>query len=188
VNELAAFVQVVLIDLVLAGDNAVVIGALASGLLPEQRRRVIAIGIGLAVAARIVLSLGVVWLLLIPGIRIVGGALLLWVAWKMWRDIRDGSLDGSTEKPAPKSFFGAVAAVIAADLSMSLDNVLGVAGAAIGHAPALIFGLILSMGLMGAAANFIAKIINRQRWIVYVGLALILFIAGRLIYEGVLVL
>lgn len=183
-GELAAIAQVILIDIVLAGDNAVVIGALAAGLPAWQRNRVIAFGIAMAVVCRIALSAWVAMLLIVPGIRIVGGVLLLWVAWKMWRDISAGSFDGQPGTKARAGFWAASSAILLADLSMSLDNVLGVAGAASGHLSALAIGLLLSMVLMAVGATWIAKLIERHRWIAYVGLALILFVAGRLIVEG----
>jgi len=157
---LAALGQVVLIDLVLAGDNAVVVGALAAGLPPEQRRKVILIGIGAALVLRILFALIVTQLLQVVGLILAGGLLLLWVAWKMYREIRHdppGPAPG-VEIPGPaKSFAGAAWAVALADVSMSLDNVLAVAGAAREHPWVLVFGLILAVGLMGIAANILAK-------------------------------
>ena len=190
---LAAFGSVLMIDLVLAGDNAIVVGALAAGLPSEQRRKVILIGIGAALVLRIFFALIVTWLMGIVGLIFAGGLLLLWVSWKFWREIRAGSHSpGSDEiagdenaglKPA-KSFVAAAWAVAVADVSMSLDNVLAVAGAAREHPGILVVGLLLSVALMGLAANFIARIIDRYRWIAYIGLAVILFVAGRMIYEG----
>jgi len=189
----AAFLQVLMIDLVLAGDNAIVVGALAAGLTPEQRRKVIIIGVLAALVLRIIFALVVTQLLQIIGLILVGGLLLLWVAWKMWRDLRHaGESPGSEEihgdehsglKPA-KSFAGAVWAVAIADVSMSLDNVLAVAGAARDHPGILIVGLIFAVILMGVAANIIAKYIERYRWIAYVGLAVIVYVAGKMIYDG----
>lgn len=183
-NDLAAFAQVVFIDLVLAGDNAVVIGALAANLPPKQRNQAMAWGIVFAVVARIVLSLGVVFLLKIPGVMIVGGALLFWVAWKMWRDLRNPHQDDGSGATLDVALHKVIFAIVLADLSMSLDNVLGVSGAAEGHLWALVSGLILSVALMGTAAAFIASIINKHRWIGYVGLALIVFVAGRMVLHG----
>lgn len=182
--DLLAFGQVVLIDLVLAGDNAVVVGALAASLPAHQRRVAVIAGVGFAVAARIALSLGVVWLLAIPGVMVIGGALLCWVAWKMWRDLRGGEGGDTTPTDAPQALHRAIVAIVAADLSMSLDNVLGVAGAASGHTGALVFGLVLSVVLMGVAASVIAGLINKHRWIGYVGLALIIFVAARMLWDG----
>ncbi|MBV7255760.1 TerC family protein [Pacificimonas sp. WHA3] len=193
-SALSAFGQVLMIDIVLAGDNAIVVGALAAGLPADQRRKVIAIGVIAALVLRVIFALMVTWLLGIVGLIFAGGMLLLWVAWKMWREVRSGAMmsPGSPEIEgdehsglgASKSFGAAVWAVAVADVSMSLDNVLAVAGAAREHPGILIVGLILSVALMGVAANFIAKYIERYRWIAYVGLAVILYVAGKMIYEG----
>jgi YjbE family integral membrane protein len=190
---LAAFGQVLLIDLVLAGDNAIVVGALAAGLPAQQRRQVIVIGIAAALVLRIFFALIVSVLMGIVGLILAGGLLLLWVAWKMWRELHhSGQSGGSPEiagdehsglRPA-KSFAGAAWAVALADVSMSLDNVLAVAGAARAHPGILIIGLLLSVALMGLAANIIAKYIERYRWIAYVGLAIIVYVAGKMIYDG----
>jgi len=189
----SAFLQVLMIDLVLAGDNAIVVGALAAGLTPEQRRKVIMIGVLAALVLRIAFALVVTQLLQIIGLIMVGGLLLLWVAWRMWRDLRhDGESAGSEEivgdehsglRPA-KSFAAAVWAVAVADVSMSLDNVLAVAGAARDHPGILIVGLVFAVILMGVAANFIARYIERYRWIAYVGLAVIVYVAAKMIYDG----
>ncbi|MDG2533632.1 TerC family protein [Sphingomonas sp. HITSZ_GF] len=184
---LAAFGSVLMIDLVLAGDNAIVVGALAAGLPADQRRKVILIGIGAALVLRIAFALVVSWLMGIVGLIFAGGLLLLWVSWKFWREIREGNdhenLVESGLKPA-KSFAAAAWAVAVADVSMSLDNVLGVAGAAREHPGILVVGLLLSVALMGLAANLIARLINRHHWIAYIGLAVIVFVAVRMIYEG----
>lgn len=184
---LAAFGQVLLIDLVLAGDNAIVVGALAAGLPGADRRKVIGIGIGAALVLRIFFALIVTWLMGIVGLIFAGGLLLLWVSWKFWREIREGGAHEAEEvsgvRPA-KSFAAAAWAVTVADVSMSLDNVLAVAGAAREHPGILVIGLLLSVALMGLAANFIARIINKYRWIAYIGLAVIVFVAGKMIYEG----
>lgn len=185
----SAFIQVLMIDIVLAGDNAVVVGALAAGLPADKRRKVIAIGIGAALLLRILFALIVSWLLGIIGLILAGGILLLWVAWKMWRELHPGPGMGGTSGSgieAPKSFAGAAWSVAIADVSMSLDNVLGVAGAAREHPGILIIGLFLSVALMGIAANLIARYIERHRWIAYVGLAVILYVALRMIYEGIM--
>ena len=190
----AAFLQVMMIDLVLAGDNAIVVGALAAGLTPEQRRKVIVIGVLAALVLRIIFALVVTQLLQIIGLILVGGLLLLWVAWRMWRDLRRPAdcSPGSEEivgdehsglRPA-KSFASAVWAVAIADVSMSLDNVLAVAGAARDHPGILIVGLIFAVILMGVAANIIARYIERYRWIAYVGLLIIVYVAGKMIYDG----
>ena len=194
--EFAAFIQVLLIDLVLAGDNAIVVGALAAGLPPEQRRKVILIGVIAALVLRIIFALMVTWLLGIVGLVLAGGILLLWVAWRMYRDIRGhaaGAVSGGSPEiegdehsgvaPA-KSFAAAAWGVAVADVSMSLDNVLAVAGAAREHPGILIVGLIFAVALMGIAANIIAKYIERYRWIAWVGLAVIVYVAGKMVYEG----
>lgn len=189
-----AFVQILWIDLVLAGDNAIVVGALAAGLPADQRKKVIFIGIVAALVLRIIFALLVTQLMQVIGLIFAGGILLLWVCWKMWRELRhDGIAGGSPEiegdenagvKPA-KSFAAAAWAVAVADVSMSLDNVLAVAGAAREHPGILIVGLLLSVALMGVAANFIARYIERYRWIAYVGLIVIVYVAGRMIYDGI---
>ena len=190
----AAFLQVLMIDLVLAGDNAIVVGALAAGLPPEQRKRVILIGVLAALVLRVFFALIVTQLLQVIGLILVGGLLLLWVAWRMWRDLRDhqGESWGSEEivgdehaglKPA-KSFVGAAWAVAVADVSMSLDNVLAVAGAARDHPGILIVGLIFAVAMMGIAANIIARYIERYRWIAWIGLLVIVYVAGKMIYDG----
>ena len=191
-SALAAFFEVVMIDLVLAGDNAVVVGALAAGLPSKQRHRVILIGIIAALVLRIGFALAVTQLMQVIGLILAGGLLLLWVAWKMFRELRhkeapvgpeaDGDEDCGV-RPA-KSFIGAAWAVALADVSMSLDNVLAVAGAAREHSHVLITGLVLSVGLMGVAANFIAKYIDRYRWIAWIGLVVIVWVALRMIYDG----
>jgi len=192
-EAIAAFFEILVIDIVLAGDNAIVVGALAAGLPPEQRRKVIMIGVAAALVLRIAFALIVTQLLQIVGLILAGGLLLLWVAWKMWRELHhQGQSEGSPEiygdeqsglRPA-KSFAGAAWGVALADVSMSLDNVLAVAGAAKDHPHILVFGLILSVVLMGVAANFIARYIERYRWIAYVGLAVIVWVAGKMIWEG----
>ncbi|WP_137862829.1 MULTISPECIES: TerC family protein [unclassified Sphingomonas] len=186
-SALAAFGSVLMIDLVLAGDNAIVVGALAAGLPADQRKKVILIGIGAALLLRILFALIVSWLMGIVGLIFAGGLLLLWVSWKFWREIREGGPHAdeveSGLKPA-RSFAAAAWAVAVADVSMSLDNVLAVAGAARQHPGILVVGLLLSVALMGIAANLIAKLINRYPWIAYLGLIVIVFVAFRMIYEG----
>jgi YjbE family integral membrane protein len=189
-DVVAAFLQVVMIDVVLAGDNAVVVGLAAAGLPKEQRAKVILIGILAATALRIAFALGTTWLLQIIGLMFAGGLLLLWVCWKMWRELReshgsDGAETGADGAGLPrKTFAQAVTQIIVADVSMSLDNVLAVAGAAHEHPKVLIAGLVLSVGLMGAAASLIANLLNKHRWIAYVGLAIILYVACKMIYDG----
>ncbi|MDB5667052.1 MAG: integral rane, YjbE family protein [Alphaproteobacteria bacterium] len=190
---LAAFGQVLMIDIMLAGDNAIVVGALAAGLPTEQRKKVILIGIIAALVLRIFFALIVTQLMQVVGLIFAGGLLLLWVSWKMYRELRhSGESAGSPEiegdehaglKPA-KSFAGAAWAVAVADVSMSLDNVLAVAGAAREHPGILIIGLLLSVALMGLAANFIARYIERYRWLAWVGLVVIVWVAGDMIYNG----
>ena len=191
---LAALAEVLLIDLVLAGDNAIVVGALAAGLPPAERKRVILIGIGAALVLRIVFALAVTQLLQLIGLVLAGGLLLLWVAWKMYRELRQGGLSAGSEEIAgdersglrpAKSFAAAAWAVALADVSMSLDNVLAVAGAAREHPWVLVAGLILSVALMGVAAHLIARYIERYRWIGWGGLAVILWVAVQMIYDGI---
>ncbi len=192
-TALAAFGQVLMIDILLAGDNAIVVGALAAGLPEAQRKKVILIGIMAALVLRIGFALVVTQLMQIVGLIFAGGLLLLWVSWSMWRELHpkrgadtpdDPSDDDISGIRPAKSFAAAAWAVAVADVSMSLDNVLAVAGAAREHPGILIIGLILSVALMGIAANFIAKYIERYRWIAYVGLAVIVYVAGSMIYEG----
>lgn len=192
----AAFLQVLMIDIVLAGDNAIVVGALAAGLPDDQRKKVIAIGVLAALVLRVAFALAVTWLLGIVGLVLAGGILLLWVAWRMYRDIRGHS--GEPESPGSpeiegdehsgvmpaKSFASAAWAVAVADVSMSLDNVLAVAGAAREHPGILIVGLIFAVALMGVAANVIAKYIERYRWIGWIGLVVILYVAVKMIVDG----
>lgn len=191
----AAFMQVLLIDLVLAGDNAIVVGALAAGLPADQRKKVIVIGVVAALVLRIFFALTVSWLLGIVGLVLAGGLLLLWVAWRMYRDLHHGEAGASPGSPeiagdedsgipAAKSFAAAAWSVAIADVSMSLDNVLAVAGAAREHPGILIVGLIFAVALMGIAANVIAQYIERYRWIAWFGLAVIVYVAGKMIWEG----
>ncbi len=191
----AAFLQVLMIDLVLAGDNAIVVGALAAGLPADQRKKVILIGVVAALVLRIVFALMVTWLLGIVGLILAGGLLLLWVAWKMYRDIHHNETTQSAGSPeiigdedtgikASKTFAMAAWSVAVADVSMSLDNVLAVAGAAREHPGILIVGLIFAVALMGIAANIIAQYIERFKWIAWVGLAVIVYVAIKMIWEG----
>ncbi len=196
---IAALFQVILIDLTLAGDNAVVIGLAAAGLAKEQRGRAILIGIFAATILRIGFSLITTQLLQIVGLLFAGGVLLLWVSWKMWRELsrpahveigsetlKEGVQgDAHVEGAKPKSLREAVTQIIIADVSMSLDNVLAVAGAAREHPTVLVFGLALSVFLMGVAATFIARLLARYRWIAYLGLGIILFVAGDMMWRGI---
>jgi len=193
-SALAAFGQVLMIDVLLAGDNAIVVGALAAGLPVQQRQRVILIGIIAALVLRIGFALVVSQLMQIVGLILAGGLLLLWVSWKMWRELHpprgldtphDPTDDDISGLRPAKSFAAAAWAVAVADVSMSLDNVLAVAGAAREHPGILIIGLILSVALMGIAANFIAKYIERYKWIAYIGLAVIVYVAVKMIYDGI---
>ncbi|MGK2285403.1 YjbE family putative metal transport protein [Pedomonas sp. V897] len=190
---LAAFFQVVLIDITLAGDNAIVVGALAAGLPKQDQKKVIFIGILAALVLRIFFALVASQLLEIIGLLLAGGILLLWVAWKMWRELNPASphkVQGSDEFPVdegvktPKSFAQAAWAVALADVSMSLDNVLAVAGASHEHPWVMVFGLVLSVALMGVAAGFIARVIDRFRWLAYIGLLVIVYVALSMIWDG----
>jgi len=200
-ESLSAFGQVIMIDLVLAGDNAVIIGLAAAGLPADQRRKAIIVGIIAATVLRIAFAGVAIQLLQIVGLLLAGGVLLLWVCWKMWRELRtshkeeqdarealegvDLNADGSVSGAAPRKTFAQAAwQILIADVSMSLDNVLAVAGAARDHPTALIFGLVLSILLMGLAANFIAGLLVKHRWIAYVGLAIILYVAIDMIWRG----
>jgi YjbE family integral membrane protein len=194
-----AFFTVVMIDLVLAGDNAVVIGLAAAGLPKEQRGKAILIGVIAATVLRILFALVATQLLAIIGLLFAGGVLLLWVCWKMWRELRtpqhtdeeslqgrdldgDGKIAG---KPVVnKSLAQAVTQIVIADVSMSLDNVLAVAGAAHDHPWILVFGLALSVLLMGVAATFIARLLSKHRWIAYIGLLIILYVSLHMLYDG----
>jgi YjbE family integral membrane protein len=198
----AALAQVIGIDLVLAGDNAIVIGLAAAGLPKEQRNKAIMLGIIAATVMRICFALITTQLLAIVGLLLAGGILLLWVCWKMWRELRDGhsdeeraeealtgqdiNLDGTVAGGAPtKTFAQAAMQIVIADVTMSLDNVLAVAGAGHDqHVSVIIIGLGLSIALMGLAATFIARLLNKYRWIAYVGLAIILYVALSMIWEG----
>jgi len=192
-SAVTAFFEILFIDIVLAGDNAIVVGALAAGLPVQQRKKVILIGVLAALVLRIIFALIVTQLLQIVGLVLAGGLLLMWVAWRMYRELRHKDESAGCEeiegdehsglRPA-KSFASAAWGVALADVSMSLDNVLAVAGAARDHPWVLVFGLMLSVLLMGIAANFIARYIERYRWIAWVGLLVILWVALKMIYEG----
>ena len=194
--DLVTLGSVIIIDIVLAGDNALVVGLAASGLPPKQQRQVIAIGIGAALVLRIAFAIIAVQLLAIIGLLLAGGLLLLWVAWKMWRDLRSmhrgegphahasSSSEGTVVATPAKSFGSAVMQVTVADVSMSLDNVLAVAGAARDHIWILAFGLLLSVALMGVAAGFIARYMERYPWLSYIGLAVVTYVALSMIWHG----
>lgn len=182
-HELSALLQVLLVDITLAGDNAVVVGLAVSGLPAHQKRPAILVGIGLATILRIALGAITLQLLAIVGLLLAGGILLLWVAYKMYRELRT-SADHAVVESKPKSMRQAMLQIVLADLSMSLDNVLAVAGAADGHTWVLVVGLAFSVVLMGVAASFIAKLLEKNRWIAWVGLVIVLYIALKLIWEG----
>ncbi|MBL25758.1 MAG: hypothetical protein CMM48_17890 [Rhodospirillaceae bacterium] len=182
-----AFLQVVAIDLVLSGDNAVVIGLAVAGLPPDLRKKAIIFGIVAATVLRIIFAALTVYLLKVPGLLLIGGLLLAWVCWNMWTELRGGNEEvevAQTEDDVKIGMRRALINIIIADVSMSLDNVLAVAGAARDHIEILIFGLALSIALMAFAANYIAKLLDRYRWIGYVGLAIIIWVAGDMIYRG----
>ena len=196
---LNALLQVVLIDLVLAGDNAIVIGLAAAGLPQAQRGKAILIGIVAATMLRILFAGLATQILQIVRLLLAGGILLLWVCWKMWRELRaspaepmeakeaTGAAAGTTAEGRPrKTLVQATWQIIVADVSMSLDNVLAVAGAAREHPMVMIFGLALSIAMMGVAASFIARLLQNHRWIAYVGLAVILYVAVEMIFRGTL--
>jgi YjbE family integral membrane protein len=196
---LNALLQVVLIDLVLAGDNAIVIGLAAAGLPQAQRGKAILIGIVAATMLRILFAGLATQILQIVGLLLAGGILLLWVCWKMWRELRAspaepmdakeaaGAAAGTSGQGKPrKTLVQATWQIIVADVSMSLDNVLAVAGAAREHPMVMIFGLALSIAMMGVAASFIARLLQNHRWIAYVGLAVILYVAVEMIFRGTL--
>lgn len=195
-SELAALASVIAIDLVLAGDNAVVVGMAAAGLPREQRRRAVLIGIAAAAGLRIVFAVFATQLLDVIGLLLAGGILLLWVSWKLWREIQaesrrrrtteeqDDAAEISSVPTQEKTLRQAIVQIIIADVSMSLDNVLAVAGAARDHVAVLVIGLALSVALMGIAATFIAGLLKRHHWIAYVGLVVIAYVALRMIYEG----
>ena len=172
----------VLIDLTLAGDNAVVVGLAVAGLPARQRRIAILLGVGAAAGLRIALGAVALRLLEIIGLLLAGGLLLLWVAWRMYRELRHHGRNHVTA--APKSLRSAMLQIVLADLSMSLDNVLAVAGAAEGHYWVLVTGLLLSVALMGVAADLAARLLERYRWVAWIGLAVVVSVALRLIWEG----
>ena len=205
-SQLTALGQVLAIDLVLAGDNAVAVGLAAAALPTEQRKKAILIGLAAAVVMRIGFALITVQLLAIVGLLLAGGILLLWVCWKMWREIQEQKTHDQAEAqaeldlihsiergegPTPeemglkrKTFGAALLQIMIADLTMSLDNVLAVAGAAHDHPWIMVFGLVLSIALMGLAATFIARLLNKYRWISYLGLVIVLYVALHMIWDG----
>ncbi len=197
-SALSALLQVLMIDLVLAGDNAVAVGLAAGGLPAEQRKKAILWGLAAAVIIRIGFALITTQLLAVIGLLLAGGILLLWVCWRMWKELREQAVadevaagaamddDPTTEpmvKPA-KSFRAAFTQILIADISMSLDNVLAVAGAAREHPGILVFGLLMSIALMGVAATWIAQLLHRYRWIGYIGLVIVLYVALHMMWQG----
>jgi YjbE family integral membrane protein len=197
-GALSALLQVLMIDLVLAGDNAVAVGVVAARLPPKDRRRAILWGLAAAVATRIAFALIAVQLMGIIGLLLAGGLLLLWVCWKIWRELRAQAVaeeaqagaifdaDPATEPKGvqPKTFRAALTQILVADVSMSLDNVLAVAGAAREHPAILALGLLVSVALMGVAASAIARLLHRFRWIGYLGLAIVLYVALHMMWQG----
>jgi len=191
VAELSALAQVVMVDLVLAGDNAIVVGLVAASLPAQQRPKVILFGIAAATVLRIGFAVVTVQLLQIIGLLLAGGLLLLWVCWKLWRELSAQSRLSKARDPSPESGQGAktstrqaVVQIVLADVSMSLDNVLAVAGVAREHTWVLVVGLVLSVAFMGFSAALIAKLLNRHRWIAYIGLVIILYVACEMIWKG----
>ena len=187
-EQIAILTQIILIDLVLAGDNAIIIGMVASKFPPEQRKRVIFWGIGGAVILRIILTLLTAYLLQITGLRLIGGLLLLYIVYKLYVDVIKGSENEEDIKVDSSSFLKAIWTVLLADFTMSLDNVLGVAGAAGEHYGLLVFGLVLSIILMATAATLISGWIKKYRWIAWLGLLAILIVAVELIYTDIKIL
>ncbi len=195
-EALTALASVILIDIALAGDNAIAVGMAAAGLPSTQRRRAILIGVIAAALMRIGFAIFTVQLLEIIGLLLAGGLLLLWVAWKLWRELRGGALLEEEEREAeaaledlepgapPKPMRAAITQIVLADVSMSLDNVLAVAGAAREHEIVLVIGLVLSVALMGLAASVVARLLRRYRWIAYVGLAIIVYVALVMVWDG----
>jgi YjbE family integral membrane protein len=183
-SQLAALAQVMMIDLVLAGDNAVVIGMAVAGLEAAQRRRAVLAGVGFAVIIRVAMAFMALRLLAIVGLTLAGGLLLLWVCWKMYRELRLRPAHGGSTPALAKTPMQAAIQIALADISMSLDNVLAVAGAAHGHPYILALGLLLSVVLMGVAASLIATQLEKRRWIAWIGLAVVLFVSLRMIHEG----
>ena len=187
-EQIAILTQIIFIDLVLAGDNAIIIGMVASKFPPEQRKKVIFWGIGGAVILRIILTLLTAYLLQITGLRLIGGLLLLYIVYKLYVDVIKGSEKEEDINVDSSSFLKAIWTVLLADFTMSLDNVLGVAGAAGEHYGLLVFGLILSIILMATAATLISEWIKRYRWIAWLGLIAILVVAVELIYTDIKIL
>jgi YjbE family integral membrane protein len=183
-HDLVALAQVVLIDITLAGDNAIVVGLAVAGLPKAQKRSAIMLGIAGATGIRIGLGIIAMTLLQIIGLLLAGGVLLLWVCWRMFRELRQARAHAEQTERQRKTLGEAMGQIILADLSMSLDNVLAVAGAAGESQWVLVFGLLLSVALMGAAANLLASLLERQRWIAWIGLLIVLYVAITMIWHG----
>ena len=187
-EQLTILTQIILIDLVLAGDNAIIIGMVASKFPLEQRKKIIFFGIGGAVILRVILTLFTAYLLQITGLRLIGGILLLYIIYKLYTDVIKGSDHNEDIKVDNSSFIKAIWTILLADFTMSLDNVLGVAGAAGDHYGLLVFGLVLSIALMAFAATLISNWIKKYKWIAWAGLLAILFVAIELIYTDIKIL
>ncbi len=183
-TQIVALLQIAFIDLVLAGDNAIVVGLAVAGLPVEKRRTAIWLGLGGAVVLRILFSVVALTLLQILGLTLAGGLLLAWVAWKLYRELRAGPHGQETTPSRRKTLPGAVGAILLADVSMSLDNALAVAGAAHDHIKLLVAGLALSVALMAVAAEWVARLITRRPWLGYVGLAVVAYVAIDMIIRG----
>ena len=198
IGDLAALLQVILVDLVLAGDNAIVIAIVVAGFAPRERARLLMLGVVAATVVRILFALVATELLKIVGLMLAGGLLLLWVCWKLWRELEsqrrargivcadDANIDASAtpQAAAPKSMREAITQIVIADVSMSLDNVIAVAGIARDNTWVLVVGLILSIAFMAFAATFIARLLTKHHWIAYLGLAIIVYVAAVLIWDG----
>jgi len=185
-TNIVSLLQIAFIDLVLAGDNAIVVGLAVAGLAPEHRRKAILLGLGGAVVLRILFSIVALSLLEILGLTLAGGLLLVWVAYRLYRELRSNGGDEATHggKPARKTLSGAVGAILLADVSMSLDNALAVAGAAKDNIKILVAGLVLSVALMAVAADLVARLIVKHRWLGYVGLAVVAYVAIDMVVRG----
>jgi len=183
-HDLVALAPVVMIDITLAGDNAIVVGMAVAGLPKARKRPAVIFGILGATAIRIALGAIALQLLAIIGLLLAGGLLLLWVCWRMFRELRQARAHGAGEPARRKTLGEAMTQIILADLSMSLDNVLAVAGAANGSTWVLMLGLLLSVVLMGVAANFLARVLERQRWVAWIGLLIVLYVAVAMIWDG----
>jgi len=186
-DAFSVFLQVIFVDLVLAADNAIIVAMVASRVPVEMRQKVILFGIGAAVVMRIGFSLIAVQLMSITGIKLFGGLLLIWVCWKLWQELRSGDEDHSAQNEGKEqltSLMPAIIQIVIADLSMSIDNVIAIAGVSRGYPLILIFGLVLSVAFMIFAATMIARFIQKYPWIGYIGLVILLYVSAQMIYEG----